>query len=71
MALEISTSSWIDDETKIFFKEKLQLMKFHIGYPDYYKNKTILDHMYDGVRYSFRKKYFLSVVYMKIHKKYE
>ncbi|XP_018055731.1 PREDICTED: membrane metallo-endopeptidase-like 1 [Atta colombica] len=38
----IKNSDWLDDETKDFFIEKVKHMKKSIGYPDWYKNTTIM-----------------------------
>ncbi|XP_051164708.1 endothelin-converting enzyme 1-like isoform X2 [Leptopilina boulardi] len=47
---DILTSNWLDNEAKQLINDKLESMKFHIGYPDYYKNKTFLNQIYDGLK---------------------
>ncbi|XP_018346007.1 PREDICTED: membrane metallo-endopeptidase-like 1 [Trachymyrmex septentrionalis] len=38
----IKDSDWLNDETKDFFIEKVKHMNKSIGYPDWYKNTTIM-----------------------------
>ena len=56
MELQILSSSWMNEETKLSSIEKLAAMKTHIGYPESYKNESYMNHVYDGVRIIFLKK---------------
>lgn len=59
MEQEIVKSNWMTSNTKAFAKAKLENIVTLIGYPDWYKNKTILQQAYDGVSRS----HFLSDVH--------
>lgn len=45
----IKDSDWLDDEIKDFFIEKVKHLKKSIGYPDWYKNTTIMQEYLKGV----------------------
>lgn len=47
---QINRANWMDENTKFVAQQKLKAMKFHIGYPEKFKNETFFDHVYDGVR---------------------
>lgn len=46
---QIKESDWMDDETKAFVLAKLVHMKRVIGYPDWFKNTTMVKHYFRGV----------------------
>lgn len=48
----IKQSDWMDDEAKDFALAKVKNMKEFIGYPDWFKNTTIIQQYYKGVSFS-------------------
>jgi len=48
----IKESDWMDDEAKDFALEKLKNLKKFIGYPNWYKNTTIIQEYFKGVSFS-------------------
>jgi len=48
----IKKSDWMDDEAKDFALEKLKNLKKFIGYPNWYKNTTIIQEYFKGVSFS-------------------
>ncbi|XP_018365608.1 PREDICTED: neprilysin-1-like [Trachymyrmex cornetzi] len=45
----IKDSDWLNDETKDYFIEKVKYLKKYIGYPDWYKNTTIMQEYLKGL----------------------
>lgn len=45
----IKESDWMDDDTKDFVLAKLVNMDKLIGYPDWYRNSTIVKRYFQGV----------------------
>lgn len=45
----LNETTWMDDETKLEAKEKLEAMKLVIGYPDYLLNQSLLNERYKSV----------------------
>ncbi len=43
---------WMDQETKMRALEKAAAMREYIGYPDWIKNETLVDHAYQGVLFT-------------------
>lgn len=62
---QISHSNWMDERTKNLAREKLEAMKFHIGYPETFKNETFFDHQYSGLKLG--PDYFKNVLSYFIH----
>ena len=48
MESQIENSNWLDEESKKIVKDKLNSMKFFVGFPDWYKNKTAVINYYKG-----------------------
>lgn len=48
---QIKESDWMDECTKDFVLTKLVNMKKFIGYPDWYKNSTIVKRYFHGVSF--------------------
>ncbi|XP_039303855.1 endothelin-converting enzyme 1 [Solenopsis invicta] len=46
---QIKESDWLDEDTKDFVLEKLVNMKKFIGYPDWYRNDTIVKRYFQGL----------------------
>ncbi|XP_020278403.1 neprilysin-like [Pseudomyrmex gracilis] len=46
---QIEESDWMNEDTKDFVLAKLVNMKNHIGYPDWYKNDTIVKRYFQGL----------------------
>lgn len=46
----LNETTWMDDETKLEAKEKLEAMKLVIGYPDYLLNQSLLNERYKSVK---------------------
>ena len=40
---------WMDDETRKRAVEKIDALKYKVGYPDFVKNSTLLDKYYEKV----------------------
>jgi len=49
---QIKESDWMDENTKDFVLAKLVNMEKFIGYPDWYRNNTIVKRYYQGVSFS-------------------
>lgn len=45
----IKESDWMDDDTKDFVFAKLINMRKLVGYPDWYRNSTIVKRYFQGV----------------------
>uniref|UniRef100_A0A0C9RX37 MMEL1_4 protein n=1 Tax=Fopius arisanus TaxID=64838 RepID=A0A0C9RX37_9HYME len=50
MEWQIDNSDWLDDLGKKFTKDKLRSMKFFIGFPSWYKNRTAVMNSYKGLK---------------------
>lgn len=48
----IKESDWMDDRAKDFALAKVHNMREFLGYPDWFKNTTIIQQYYKGVRFS-------------------
>ena len=53
MNKQIEKSNWLDDESKIWAKDKLNSMNVFLGFPEWYKNRTAVVNYYKGVRKHF------------------
>ncbi|XP_051164734.1 neprilysin-4-like [Leptopilina boulardi] len=62
---QINRANWMDENTKFVAQQKLKAMKFHIGYPETFKNETFFDHVYDGLKLG--PDYFKNVLSYFIH----
>jgi len=49
---QIKKSDWMDEDTKDFILAKLVNMDKFIGYPDWYRNDTIVKQYFRGVSFS-------------------
>lgn len=49
---QIKESDWMNEDTKDFVLMKLVNMKKFIGYPDWYRNNTIVKRYLQGVSFS-------------------
>ena len=49
---QIKDSDWVDEDTKDFVLAKLVHMEKFIGYPNWYRNNTIVKRYYQGVSFS-------------------
>lgn len=49
---QIKESDWLDEDTKDYVFAKLVNMKKYIGYPDWYRNDTIVKRYFQGVSFS-------------------
>lgn len=48
---QIKESNWMDEDTQDFVLAKLINMEKFIGYPDWYKNDTIVKRYFQGVSF--------------------
>lgn len=48
---QIKESDWLDEDFKDYVFSKLVNMKKFIGYPDWYKNNTIVKRYFQGVSF--------------------
>ncbi|XP_043277492.1 neprilysin-11-like [Venturia canescens] len=65
---QIEASTWLDEESKVLSKDKLNSMKIFIGFPDWYKNKTFVTKFYKGL--TIGNEYFGNTLsYMKYERK--
>ena len=46
---QIDEVTWMDSDTKVTAKEKVDAMKQFVGYPSWMLNKTMLENYYSGV----------------------
>lgn len=59
----IKKSNWMNGDTKDFLLDKLVNIYKFIGYPDWYKNNTIVKQYFQGVSFSkFINYYFIAIV---------
>lgn len=49
---QIKESDWMDEDTQDFVLAKLVNMEKFIGYPNWYKNDTIVKRYFQGVSFS-------------------
>lgn len=49
---QIDAATWLDEESKIMSKDKLNSMRIFIGFPEWYKDKKVVTKFYKGVRSS-------------------
>lgn len=46
----VEESNWLDVQSKALIREKLNSMKFIMGFPTWYKNETAIVNYYEEVR---------------------
>ena len=78
MESRINNSNWLDETSKTIIKDKLNSMRFFLGFPDWYKNETAVINYYKGVRnyykvqdstyyYSYYSYYYIFICIIKLN----
>lgn len=47
---QMNESTWLDEQSRNVYRDKLWNVKTFIGYPEWYKNVTNVEKYYEGVR---------------------